>query len=121
MRTWPFSTTASQVGLPPQPVSDESSGTYSKDLNRILTAAVVNRRFCHLLLTDPQAALHNGYNGESFHLSEREQQALLAVDAANLRDFAAQLIERMLQEDTLAGHATPARRNEAAPGVVHLA
>jgi hypothetical protein len=102
-------------------VSDESSGTYSKDLNRILTAAVVNRRFCHLLLNDPQAALHSGYNGETFHLSEREQQALLAVDAANLRDFAAQLMEQMVDDDTLTGYSTPARRNEPAPEIVHWA
>jgi hypothetical protein len=64
----------------------------------MLTAAVVNRRFCQLLLSDPQAALHSGYNGESFHLNDNERAAVLSVHAADLRDFAAQLSAQMADE-----------------------
>ncbi|RIK40829.1 MAG: hypothetical protein DCC55_13820 [Chloroflexi bacterium] len=88
----------------------------------MLTAAVVSRRFRNLLLTDPQAALHAGYNDESFSLSESERDAVLAIQAANLRDFATQLVIEM-DDDAKAdpGSDTPhrARQTEAAPGVAH--
>ena len=117
MITWPFPKAASQVANPAQSATDDLQGAYSTDLNRVLTAAVVNRRFCNLLLTDPQTALHSGYNGESFQLSDSERHAVLAIRASNLRDFASQLVSNVMDEgrNDLAGYVPHhARRTEAA-------
>ena len=43
---------------------------HSKDMNRLLTAAVVNHKFCNLLLNDPLDAIAKGYNGETFEMDE---------------------------------------------------
>jgi hypothetical protein len=58
----------------------------------MLTAAVVSRKFCQLLLADPLLAMRNGYNGETFQLSTDEIDLLLSIRATTLRDFAAQLL-----------------------------
>lgn len=123
MITWPLSKTASQVDNSHQAESDAIQGVYSKDLNRVLTAAVVNRRFCKLLLSDPQAALHSGYNGESFQLSDSERRAVLAVRAANLHDFAAQLVSNVMGEERndLAGYVPQHARHTETVGVVQYA
>jgi hypothetical protein len=45
-----------------------SSGpSFDKESSRLLTAAVVNRRFRQMLLADPGRALALGYGGEAFH------------------------------------------------------
>src|SRR5678815_2359342 len=124
MRTWPFSMTWTQVAAPAKLVSNDPAGAYSKDLNRMLSAAVVSQRFRTLLLSDPQAALHNGYQGESFELSESERNAVLAIRAGDLREFAAQLLAEVAdQEPYESGHYTPrrTRRNETAQGVAQYA
>ena len=64
----------------------------SPELNRLLTAAVVNRRFCRLLLTNPLRALTLGYRGEAFQLNPTELQRVSAIRATSLRDFALQLL-----------------------------
>jgi hypothetical protein len=124
MRTLPLSMTGTQVAASTQPVSNDPAGAYSKDLNRMLSAAVVSRRFRNLLLTDPQAALHSGYQGESFQLSENERNAVLAIHAGDLREFAAQLLDEFSdQEPYESGHFTQrrTRRNETASGVAQYA
>jgi hypothetical protein len=121
MRTWPFSTTTAQSSTPVRPAAEGSTEDQSKELNRMLSAAVVSRRFRNLLLSDPEAALHSGYNGESFELSERERTAILAIQAGTLRDFAAQLMDQVSdQEPSEYGQYTP-RRTEKTPGVAHFA
>lgn len=65
--------------------------TSGRELSRLLTAAVVNRRFCHLLLTNPETALASGYNGEAFRLGSDEQKLVLSIQAHSLADFARQL------------------------------
>jgi hypothetical protein len=90
----------------------------------MLAAAVVSRSFRNQLLTDPQAALRGGYNGESFHLSESEQDAIQAIQATDLRDFAAQLIAEMDENswvETGAYASQRARNVEVAPGIAHYA
>lgn len=66
----------------------------SKEINRLLTAAVVNRKFCSLLLSDPLQAVTNGYNGETFALTQEEVQQIRTIEAATLRDFVLQLLAR---------------------------
>lgn len=60
-------------------------------LSRLIAAAVVNRTFCHLLLTDPAQALRSGYSGQTFDLSHAERALVLSIRANNLTDFARQL------------------------------
>lgn len=62
-----------------------------RELSRLLSAAVVNRRFCRLLLTNPSSALSIGYNGESFRLEQEDRDLILSIRAKNLSEFARQL------------------------------
>ena len=64
------------------------------ELSRLITAAVVNQKFCNLLLTNPAMALATGYNGETFRLATEEQELILSIRATSLADFAMQLTER---------------------------
>jgi len=77
-----------------QPVADTYTSSYSTELSRVLTAAVVSRKFCQLLLSDPHRALCSGYNGESFQLSDQEQALVLSISAVSLNDFAKQLVSK---------------------------
>jgi hypothetical protein len=70
------------------PTSVPSNG---KELSRLLTAAVVNQKFCKLLLTNPARALDAGYNGEAFRLATDEKDRILSIRANSLADFAMQL------------------------------
>jgi hypothetical protein len=68
----------------------------SKNLNRLVCAAVVNPGFQGLLLSDPVAALAAGYNGENFQLTPAEYKAVTSLRVRTVNDFAAQLLN-MLQ------------------------
>ncbi len=65
--------------------------TLGKGLCRLLTAAVVNREFCSLLLANPAMAVAIGYNGEPFDLAAEEQELIISINATSLADFAKQL------------------------------
>jgi hypothetical protein len=65
---------------------------HSSEMNRLLTAAVVNRRFCRLLLANPLAALSVGYRGQAFRLNPSEVNRVSKIRATSLRDFAFQLL-----------------------------
>lgn len=67
----------------------------STEINRLLAAAVVSRQFCNLLLTNPARALEEGFAGERFNLSGEEQDFILGLRAASLKEFAAQLCEHL--------------------------
>jgi hypothetical protein len=70
------------------PSSTPNSGS---ELSRLLTAAVINRGFCKLLLSNPASALERGYNGESFRLGREEHELILSIRAKSLAEFAMQL------------------------------
>lgn len=70
-------------------------------VSRVLAAAVINRRFCRLLLTNPAAALAIGYRGESFMLSTAEKELLLQINATTLPEFA-KLLLRQIQKHNAA-------------------
>ena len=57
----------------------------------MLTAAVINREFCNLLLADPAVAMATGYNGQPFRLDTDEENLILSIRATSLADFAKQL------------------------------
>ncbi|MEN6408423.1 MAG: hypothetical protein ABFD44_01760 [Anaerolineaceae bacterium] len=62
------------------------------EYSRILTAALVCKSFEKQLLDDPVQAVGNGFAGEMFHLSNDEWDCIRTIQAANLADFAAQLM-----------------------------
>ncbi|MEZ4678633.1 MAG: hypothetical protein R2932_30900 [Caldilineaceae bacterium] len=64
----------------------------SSAINQLLAAAVINKKFRHMLLTNPRAALAAGYQGESFTLSPAEKELVLQIKAATLQEFAEQLV-----------------------------
>lgn len=75
----------------------------STEINRLLTAAVVSRRFCQLLLANPVAALTAGYRGEAFRLNAEEMHRVTTIRASSLQDFARQLLQSP-EPDSDAGH-----------------
>ena len=58
----------------------------------LMTAAVVDSFFRQLLLSDPSAALANGYNGETFFLDAQDQEFILSTQAASLNELAEQYL-----------------------------
>ena len=70
--------------------------TYNKngsqqEYSRLLSAAVINRNFCNMLLNDPSKAISKGYSGEKFNLSADAEAKLSTIRAASLQEFAAKL------------------------------
>lgn len=74
----------------------------SDDLNRLLSAAVVNRSFCRKLLAAPADAVAEGYNGYRFVLTKREMDVLDAIRAQTIADFAQELFRRLGQKEVSA-------------------
>ncbi len=79
----------------------------SKEINRLLTAAVVNRKFCSLLLADPIQAVTSGYNGETFALTPEEVQQIRTIKASTLRDFVLQLLTKSSTTEKPLGELQP--------------
>ena len=65
----------------------------SRELNRLVTAAVVSKRFCELLLNDPAGAIAAGYDDEVFLLTAEEYDLVLSIQASTLGEFARQLLD----------------------------
>ena len=60
-------------------------------LSKLFEAAVVNRQFCQLLLSQPETALRQGYMGNSFNLTMEEQALIVSIQANSLPDLAQQV------------------------------
>ena len=69
----------------------EQSVHNEREYSRIMTAAVVNEKFRHLLLSNPGLALKNGYGGEAFCLAVEESDRISAIKASTLAEFARQM------------------------------
>jgi hypothetical protein len=63
------------------------------EYSRILTAAVINKRFRYQLLKDPIQAVARGFNGETFRLSPNEEKVLSSLKGLSLADFASHLTQ----------------------------
>ena len=61
------------------------------DLNRLMAAAVIDRDFCKLLLSNPVRAIGQGYCGERFQLPPETQAQLGSINATSLSEFAQKL------------------------------
>ena len=60
------------------------------ELSRLMAAAVINPKFCDLLLTDPDMAIRNGFQGEEFNFSDGERDLILSIRSNSLTDLANQ-------------------------------
>jgi len=58
------------------------------EMNKVLTAAVINTQFRSQLLKNPGKAIHIGFAGERFQLESEEQHKLASIKATNLAEFA---------------------------------
>ena len=68
-------------------------------IGRLVAAAVVDSKLCHLLLTDLPAALSRGYNSQPFELSQAEMELVMSVKSPkSLADFAQQIITKYNQK-----------------------
>ncbi|MFV1950050.1 MAG: hypothetical protein ACC633_09015 [Anaerolineales bacterium] len=73
----------------------------SGGISRLLAAAVINQGFRNLLLTHPDQALTEGYQGEKFPLDFNEKNLVISIRADSLSDFATQIISDL--EDSKQG------------------
>lgn len=60
----------------------------ASDLMRLLSVAIISRRFRELLLNDPATALDNGFYEQEFDLTPEERDFVLSMHATNLNEFA---------------------------------
>lgn len=65
----------------------------SQELSRLIAAAVVNKTFCHILLTNPAEALQKGFSTETFELNAAERSLVMAIHATDIVDFAQQIAD----------------------------
>jgi hypothetical protein len=63
------------------------------ELSRLVAAAVVNPSFCQRLLVDPKCAIENGYQGETFLLSDAARYLILSIHAESLAELAKQIAQ----------------------------
>jgi hypothetical protein len=75
-----------------QTVPNTNLTTDYVELNRLLSAAIVSTGFRNLLISNPETAIANGYQGEKFNLTNDEYQWLASVQATDLASFASQLL-----------------------------
>jgi len=75
--------------------------TNPKAISKLLSAAIVDRSFQKVLLTRPEEAMANGYNGEIFDLTEDDRAMIMTIQATSIKDFAAQLVR--LRENNCSG------------------
>jgi hypothetical protein len=80
---------------PPVKVNDSMS-IQSAALSRLFAAAVVNRQFCEMLLSNPQEALRKGYLGETFTLTKDERDLIISIRARSLADLARALSRSLI-------------------------
>jgi len=68
-----------------------TKSTRDQEYSRLLSAAVINRNFCNMLLSNPSHAINSGYSGEKFNLSKEAEEKINTIHATSLQEFAAKL------------------------------
>lgn len=63
------------------------------ECGRLIHAAVINRRFQDMLLTNPIKSIEDGFCGEKFAFTWEEKQRIKLIRANNLADFSNQLMQ----------------------------
>jgi len=75
-------------------ISVRSNKYSNPEVSRLLTAAVINRSFRSILLSDPIKAIEGGYHGERFQMGNAETHRVTSIHASTLAEFATQLAEQ---------------------------
>ena len=70
----------------------------SCEISRLLSAAVINKGFRELLLSDPARALSQGFCGEEFSLDIDQKALILSIQADSLTEFARQITSAPAKE-----------------------
>jgi hypothetical protein len=96
-----------------QHISIRSKSADLGEINRLLAAAVVSRKFCALLLSDPHQAIAQGYEGEQFLLSPDEYQLVLSARGSTLQEFARLLCEYIPGQSVTASNVSTHQYNES--------
>ncbi|MBN2386420.1 MAG: hypothetical protein JXB85_05330 [Anaerolineales bacterium] len=73
------------------PLAFQDSLENHREVCRLLAAAVVSPSFCRLLLAEPELALRDGYQDESFCLNDQERDLILSLRANSLAELAWQI------------------------------
>lgn len=76
------------ISLSDLPILVGEPSSNSNGLARLLAAAIVSKQFCQMLLDDPERALGEGYQSETFFLTKEEYDTLLSIQAASLTELA---------------------------------
>ena len=84
--------TISTLQTSPSVIISVQTRVSHSEVNRLLAAAVVNRKFRQLLLSDPVQALEAGYQGEKFTFTRSERDLIVSIQAKSLAELAGQLI-----------------------------
>ena len=64
-------------------------------LSGLFAAAVVSKSFCSMLLSDPEQALKQGYQGRTFGLSPEDAALISSLNAGSLADLAQQVVHTL--------------------------
>jgi hypothetical protein len=67
-------------------------------ISRLLSAAVINKGFRDLLLSDPARALSQGFCGEEFLLDYDQKALVLSIRTDSLSDFAMQITANLVEK-----------------------
>ncbi len=87
-------TTSTLRKSPPVIISAQAKAPHHQ-VARLLAAAVVNRKFRQLLLSNPTQALDIGYQGERFLFTRSERELIFSIRAKSLSELAGQLISSL--------------------------
>lgn len=80
--------------MPVKPrVEHEPENSSKRECNRLICAAVVNKRFRDMLLANPVKSIEAGYSGEHFSFSRDEKERIRQIQAHSLEEFAFQLMQ----------------------------
>ncbi len=79
--------------IPVKPRAEhEPEKTSQRECNRLVCAAVVNKRFRDMLLANPVQSIEAGYSGEHFSFTREEKEQIRQIHAHSLEEFAFQLM-----------------------------
>jgi hypothetical protein len=82
---------ATRIDNRPVSLTSRSISGENLELSRLMAAAVINPKFCALLLDNPELALDSGFRGETFLFTEEERDLILSIRADSLAELARQL------------------------------
>jgi hypothetical protein len=77
----------------PKMVRLDPHETSKAECGRLMHAAIINKRFCQMLLSNPIKSIENGYCGEKFSFTREEKERINSIRALTLDEFATQLIK----------------------------